>query len=186
MKTEVKTKTDLKKEAIEKDKKRAEELMKAYASLVADHDRILKEYNEKATPIAEEHDKKLEPIRTVYQGRLSPINASITEAKKELLEIGERQKKKLFTNDNWKFDDIYYLHIKRETQVTTGPTFSLANFIRKFGQYVDVKFKIKELKKIFTDADDRGRMMKYDIDLTQEETVEIKASKANESVQADD
>ena len=185
VKTENPTKADLKKEALLKDKKRAEELVKAWAAMKEDHDSILKEYNEKATPLADEYEKKLEPIRTVYQGKLSPINASMDEAKRELLEIGDRQKKKLFTDGNWHFEEGYYLHIKQETKVKTGPTFSLSKFVRKFGELVDIKFKIKELKKIFTDADERNKVMKFDLDLVQDETVELK-QKANEKVQGND
>jgi len=177
----VKTKADLKKEAQLKDKQRAENLIKAYVALKEDHDKILSEYNTKATPIAEEYEKKLEPIRTLYQDKLSPINESIKTAEKELIEIGERQKKVFFTDGNWPLDNGYYLHIKSETDVKTGPGFSLSKFVKSFGKFIDVKFKIKELKKAFTDGDQRKKIMAQDIDLKVfNETVELK-KKADKS-----
>ncbi len=169
-------KKELEQEALARDKKRAVQLMKDYSDLQKDHDELLFDYNEKAAPLQEEHDRKLSPIREIFQPKFTKISESMESAKRELLEIGERNKKNvaLFVEGNWKFDEGFYLHIKSEAEVKTGPNFSLSKFLKKFSHLIEVKFKLKEIKKVFTDAEKRAPLIAMDVDLKVNETVEIK------------
>jgi phage host-nuclease inhibitor protein Gam len=179
--TEVKPKAEQKKEQQVKDKKRAENLMIVYADLKDDLDKINQEYADKCAPFKEEYEGTIKTLLTPFEDRISMLTTSIESAKKELLEIGDRQKTIYFKDGNWHFENGYYLHIKSETVVKTSEEFSLYKFVKKFGEYVDVKFKIKELKKIFTDGDKRKKFTDLGMDLAINQEVEIKKKADAES-----
>jgi hypothetical protein len=117
------------------------------------------------------------PVFEKYQPKLDTLKASIKAAEEELKRIGERQQKTMFdTKGNWRFENGAYIHIKHTTIAVTGPGFSLAKFKKKFGDLIEVNFKISELKKLFTDGDSRKQsgIEKYDIDLKPVKSFEVK------------
>ena len=77
---------------------------------------------------------------------------------------------------NWRFENGFYIHAKTKTEVVTGKEFDLAKFVKRFAKFIDVKFKIAPLVKLFTDADQRRKsgIEKYDLALKNTETLEIK------------
>lgn len=160
---EVKAKADQK--VFDKDKKRAEELMKAYSQLNADKEKI-----------ETERDKEITPIQEKFQDRLSPIIASMNEAEAELSAIGKRHKKR-FVKNRLPLEHGYLL-LSLKAFVKTKKDFVMSKFLAKFPQLVSVEFNIAELKKVFTDGDARKEVTKhFDIDLKNEETIQIKLPK---------
>jgi hypothetical protein len=175
--TQVNLKKAAKKDQTEKDQKRASELILAYGKLVEDNNALKNELEE-----------KVKPIKAIYDDRLKSLKASIEAAEEELIEIGKRQRKTLFAVDgNWHFPNGYYLHVGSQTiplfgekkNEEPGDDFNLSKFVRKFGDYVDMKFKIKELKKIFLNGDskERKQMVAMEFDLGLKEVIEVKESK---------
>ncbi|MBT1702928.1 hypothetical protein [Chryseosolibacter indicus] len=172
-----KTKADLKREQIEKDKKRAAELVQVIADLEHEQSNINLQYRDKLSPYKDEYEKNIAPIEKLFEGKLEPVQASLDAAQKELLEIGQRNRNTMFdVKGHWELDNGYYLHVKTETKVVTTPEFDLVKFMKKFAQYVDVKFKIAPLKKLFTNGDERkkSKIDTYGIDLKNEETIVLK------------
>lgn len=174
---------DIKRKQLDKDKKRANDLSVVLAGLETDQREAMEEYQEKLRPAREEFERKTESINTLYKGKLSTVQESIDAAKKELLEIGDRQRKTMFDiKGNWNFENGYYLHAKAETVVKTGDGFDLSKFVKKFVQYIDWKFKVAPLKKLLTNGDERKRIKidVYDIELSSKETLEVKKLAATE------
>lgn len=166
-----------------KDKARAEQVMKAFVGLKREQAELQTKIDHITGPIKRRYEEELEKVTAVFKDKTAALKASIESAENELVNIGGKADNKgklinraLFTDDNWHFEDAdgHYLHIKSEAKVKTGPEFSLPKFIRKFGEYVDVKYKIAQLKKVFTDGDQRKKFMALDFDLKNEESVEIK------------
>lgn len=165
-----------KKELQQKDQARAEELMKAYASLKKDEEALLADMTETMRPFKERYDNALQLLTENNKERIESLKTSIDSAKQELIRIGDRNKT-LFVDDNWHFEDAdgHYLHVSKESKVVLSEEFSLPKFIRKMGQgYFDLKWKIKELKKIFTDGDKRGKFTALGLDMKNDEIIEIK------------
>lgn len=165
------------------------DLMQEYADLVSIRDSLNAKVMEESKPAREEYEQALEKVKAKYETKLSINQETLDDVKKQIVELsGEVDKKgnlvhkNMFIDGNWKFEDGtdgHYLHIKTETVEKTGPEFDLSKFIKKFGDlYVSVKYNIKELKKAFSDGDQRKQFEKYDFDLQNNETVEIKQSKA--------
>lgn len=167
-----------------KDQERAIAIMDAYVKLKREEEELRVKIDHVTAPIKQRYETDMERVMAAFKDKTEALKESIATAEKDLLEIGGKVDKKgnlvnraLFIDGNWHFEDAdgYYLHIKTEAKVKTGPTFDVAKFIRKFGDaYCEVKFKIKELKKVFTDGDTRQKFMALDLDLKNEETVEIK------------
>lgn len=177
-----KTKADLKREQIEKDKARAIKLAEVIDELEREHSATQDELNEKLRPFTETYERAIKPVQDIYKPRLDSNRASYDAAAKELLEIGQRQRFNLFDiKGNWRFENGFYVHAKTKTEVVLGEAFDLSKFARKFLKYIDVKFKIAPLVKLFTDADLRKKsgIDKHDIALKTSETLEIKYSEAN-------
>lgn len=156
------------------DKKKAEELIVTFAELKECEEKAFAKYFEECQPYKEELAMKLKPFEEAFMATMEPLKAKREEVEKQLLEIGKRNEKKLFVDDNWRFENGYYLHLKSETKEKLGKEFDLAKFVRKFGKYVDVKFKIKELKKVFVDAKLSKPFKMLHFELTTLKTVEIK------------
>lgn len=182
------TKKEREKLQIEEDRQRAERLITDYEKLVNKENTLKTELFLKTKPFVDDFEKIIKPIKASYQDRLTSLKASIDETAKELLEIGKRQRQTLFAVDgNWIFENGYYIHAKKETVPVfgverlkePGDDFNLSKFVRTFGDYVDVKFKIKELKTVFLDgnSDDRRKMLEMNFDLTLDESLEIKELK---------
>lgn len=172
-----KSKADLKREQIEKDKARAAKLASIIEELEAEYSATDDEQDEKLQPLREELERKIKPILELYEPRLSSNRASYDAAAKELLEIGKRQRFNLFDiKGNWRFENGLYIHAKTKTEVITGKEFDLSKFVKKFAKFIDVKFKIAPLVKLFTDADLRKKsgIDKHDLSLKNTETLEIK------------
>lgn len=172
-----KTKADLKREQLEKDKKRANELVKVIADLEDEQSNLSLQMNDRLKPYRSEYEKNVVPIEKLFVGKLEPVKASLDAAQKELVEIGERQRSAMFdVKGHWELERGYYLHVKTETKVVTSNEFDLAKFVKKFAQFIDVKFKIAPLKKLFTNGDERkkSKIDTYGIDLKNEETIVLK------------
>jgi hypothetical protein len=162
------------------DQHRAEVLMKTFSEITSEYEKLTDEVSEKTKPFIDECERQMKPITALYEERFATMKASMEAAKKELIEIGERQKKsRLFgTDGNWTFEGLmHYLHIKQETVPVFGKDFSLDKFIKKAGEYVDVKFKIADLKKALSDGDQRSKFVKLDFDLGFNKVVELKKRK---------
>lgn len=187
MKTTVdkqKSKADLKREQIEKDKTRAAKLTEVIDELEREYSATQDQKNEALLPLKEEYERKTAPVESLFNPRLESNRASYDAAAKELLEIGQRQRFNLFdVKGNWRFENGFYIHAKTKTEVITGEAFDLSKFVKKFAKYIDVKFKIAPLVKLFTDADLRKKsgIDKHAIELKNTETLEIKfKSEAND------
>lgn len=174
------TAKQLKEEAMLKDKKRAQQLIKVYSDLATEREKVVEEVATAMKPFMDDFEAKTKPVKELYEDRLTTLTTSMEEAKKELLLIGnKKENKKLFSTDgNWNFDNtLYYLHQKHETVTRLGKEFSLDKFIKRFGEYVDVKFKIADLKKAMTDGDLRPKFEKMHFDLGFNITTELKQRK---------
>lgn len=158
------TKTKARKPTFEEDKARAEELMTAYAGLQADLDKH-----------KIDEDVEVSPIKAKYKKLTEPITESLKAAEAELIEIGERNKKK-FVKDKFVLKDGWLLNSKK-TIVKMLDGFSWPKFLRKFPEFAEADFNVKELKKAFTDGDQRPQIMEYNIDLKNEETIKVKINK---------
>lgn len=172
-----KSKADLKREQIEKDKTRAGKLTEVIAELEAEYSATQDEKNEKLLPLKEEYERKIKPVESLFNPRLESNRASYEAAASELLDIGKRQRFNLFDiKGNWRFENGFYIHAKTKTEAITGEAFDLSKFVKKFAKYIDVKFKIAPLVKLFTDADLRKKsgIDKHDLSLKTNETLEIK------------
>jgi hypothetical protein len=148
----------------QKDIKRIEQLMKAWASLKKD----------KA-----EHDLTV-----------APIIASIKEAEAEMIELAKLYPDQ-FKDKNWVFEDGY-IHISDVTKVSVNEKkFSWSKFMNEFPQLVALKdfdhkefsknFKLKELKKLFTGGDTRKSLVKHTIELDFKEEYEVKQPKGSDT-----
>lgn len=175
---EKQSKKELERAQLEKDKARAEVLMKVYEDLKKEEEELNIEHAKNIKPFLEDYQAKVKPMVDLHESKILTIGESITSAHTELLEIAARQRKTMFDmTNNWQFDNGYYLHVKTETVANMGATFNMSKFIRKFGEYVDVKFKIRELKALFTDGDARkkSKIENYDFDLQEtDKEIEIK------------
>jgi hypothetical protein len=176
------SKKDLKREQELKDKSRAEELIVAYEELVREQEAQKQKLSDAIKPFQEEFDRQCAPLKTMHEPRLNGLKASIEAAEKELLEIGDRNKQFFAVDGNWKFENTFYLHIKKNTTPVFGEAFDLSKFVKKFQDYVSITFKIKELKALFLDGDAKQRKQMIDLgfDLDVEESIEIKESKRKE------
>lgn len=179
MSTATASKADVKRQELLKKKAKVAKLMDTFVDLRAHECRLNDEWMKERIP----YEEKLAEIKADYSLHLDPIKDKIEATRKQMLEIaGEKDKKgnlvnkELFQDGNWMFEDAdgYYLHVKTETVPVFSLDFSLSKFIKKFSEYVNVKFKIAELKKIFTDGDQRAKFTALGFDLKNEESVEIK------------
>lgn len=151
-----------KEETLKKDKKRAEQLLTAYAELKKDFDSLrLKEAAE------------LAPIMETYAEAMNPIKESMKAAEEELSEIGLRNKKQFNEKNRWGFE-VGYLLLSKKTIVKKLEGFEWKKFVGKWPQFVSMEFNIKPLKEAFTDGDTRPKVMKYNIDLDTKESIEVK------------
>lgn len=143
--------------------KRAEQLMRSYAELSREKDSISEQFKE----------------------ALAPTIASMKAAEEELIEIGKRNRKS-FDEDKNLVLEHGYIHIADHTQVKIGDDFSLTKFLKKFSNYVDISFKVAQLKKAWFDGDKRGALMAHDLELKLEDVYQIKVAKqkADESQDA--
>lgn len=177
-----KTKSDLKREQIEKDRKRAEELAIVFEQLDTEVAKLRATCHDKLQPYTDEYERHIKPITDLYEGKIAPVQESLEAAARELLDIGQRQRFNLFDiKGNWRFENGYYIHVRSKTEAVTGPAFDLSKFVKKFAKYVEVKFKIQPLVKLFTDADLRRKsgIDKHDVSLKTNETLEIKVKSEN-------
>lgn len=183
MTTATASKTDAKRQELLKKRAQVEKLMKTYVELRARQLSIDDDWTKELQPYTEEFERKTKGINEKYEKQLDGLVEEIQDTKEKLLEIaGEKDKKgnlvnrALFTDGNWHFEDCdgHYLHIRTEAVPEFAPDFSLSKFVKKFADYVTVKFKIAELKKIFTDGDQRAKFTALGFDLKNQESVEIK------------
>jgi hypothetical protein len=178
--TTTKTKKEIAQEKIAIDKARANELI-LLLEKKSDKFNVLKaEAAEEMNPLITQFDEKAKPIKEKYEPKFKKLDEEIEVIEKELLEIGKRQRKKLFGVDgNWFFENGYYLHVKKITIEKLGKAFDFNKFIKKFNDYVDVSFKIKELKALMQDEEKRKKsgIEKFDFALTTREEIEIKIKK---------
>ena len=162
------------KAALKRDKKKAEELAITYGDLIEKEEKCIAEYTEAWAPFHAELEKNIAAFKENFEKKMEPLVAGRTKAAEKLIEIGERQKKTLFTDSNWRFENGYYLHIKSVTKEKLDKAFDLSKFIKKFGEYVKVNYKISELQKAFLDTKQRKSFMKFGFDLDTNESIEIK------------
>lgn len=183
MTTATASKADIKRQELLKKKAKVEKLMKQYVDLTAKDLAMRDNFNNRLIPYQEEYERKTQKIFDEHNRTLAPVVVERTEIKCQLLEIaGEKDKKgnlvnkQLFEDGNWNFEDAdgHYLHIETKSVPEFGPNFSLSKFIAKFGEYCNVTFKIAQLKKVFTDGDQRGKFTKMEFDLKNTEEVVIK------------
>jgi hypothetical protein len=188
------TKKDGQYELRMKAKSRAEELINVYADLKSEEKKLLDGHKENIKPFLDDYVAKTKPMEDLVKAKLSPIQESMKAAVEELEKIGiEKNNRTLFAVDgNWHFENGFYLHIKKEAvpifETSTGKfekdmskadAFDISKFVKKFSDYVNLTFKIKELKALFLDGDSKLRkdMTNIGFDLDIEESIEIKESK---------
>lgn len=148
-------KTTITQSAQQKDFKRGEKLMKAYAEFV----------------------KEQAELKAKHQEELAPVVASMKEAEKELLEIGARNKKAFDENGRLVFDHGYILK-SHSTSIKAGSDFSWKKFFSKFPELVDFSFKTAKVKALFMDGDKRQALVDQDVDLKQVEELVVKIPQA--------
>jgi hypothetical protein len=179
--TQKEAKKKMKADALAKDIQRANELINAYANLKTEEQQLTDDLTKQLAPFQAEFDTKTKSIRDLAAGKITSVTTSAEAAAKELLEIAARNRRKLFALDNnWKFENGWYVHVKTETVAKPGENFNLSKFIKKFADYVNIDFKIKELKALFNDGDARvkSKIADYDFDLeVKDKSFEIKESK---------
>jgi hypothetical protein len=173
------SKLDLQKIQLEQDRKRAEELAIELGLHQDKLTALITEYNKELAPLKLQQ----KAIKDVYDPKFKELELKMESPERELLEIGKRQRKTMFdTKGNWRFANGIYVHAISVTKAVLGPHFSLAKFRKKFADLIEVNLKIAELKKIFLDGELRksSGIDKHDIDLTTEETLEVKRKSENE------
>jgi hypothetical protein len=157
-------------------RKKAANLLSVYEGIINEEETVIAKYTEQTKPFNDALMVKIAPYQTSANAKLEPLKEKRKKTTEDLKKLGEDYPE-LFEDDNFKTDDSpYYLHIKRETVVKTGKLFDLAKFVKKFGEYVDVKYKIKELKKLFLDSKLRAPIEKMELTLDTEKEYEIKKS----------
>jgi hypothetical protein len=145
----------IKKTESQKDMARAEEVMRTYAQSLA---------NKNA-------------LQATIKNELDSYIKNLKEAEAELLELG------VILRDHFNVDgnlvlDHGYLHVANSTVVTMGKKFDLAAFAAEHPEMVDVKLKVAPIKKAFLDSDQRKELKAFAVDVTTEETIQIKISEA--------
>jgi len=158
-KTTTQTKT---KPTYQEDYDRAAKLIGAYAEMkkeLEDH-KLAKEL-------------EMKPINDKWKPKVDRCTESMKAAEVELSEIGLRNKKK-FVKNRLTFTVGYLLLSKTTVVEMLKDVFSWPKFLRKFPEYAEADFNIKELKQAFTDGDLRPRIMEYGIDLKQEDSIKVK------------
>ncbi len=159
-------------------------LIKEYEAVVKKQESEIYDYTEKMKPFQDKFKSDTDTIQNQSLLRLEPLEKRRKEIEQKLLKLGSKELKKLeankptlFVEDNWKFEDsAYYLHVSRETVADTGNDFELWKFIKRFSDYADVKFKIKELKKVFVDTKLAKPFLKIGFKLKTNTAVELKRS----------
>lgn len=166
MKTETKEQKKLVEDKeFDKDKKRAEKLMNAFADL----------QKEKAE-LEIERDGLITPIKEKFEKLIGPINTSLKEAEEELKEIGLRNKGR-FVKNRLPLERGYLL-LSVKTAVKTGKEFVMSKFMKMFPTLVTSDFNLKQMKETFTDGDARKKVQKhFEIDLVPVETIQVKVEK---------
>jgi hypothetical protein len=152
------------KKEFEKDLKRAEELMNAFA-----------EFKKEEAEIKAALEADVKTFVDSANEKLAPIMVSAKEAEKELIALGEKHKKK-FINNKLEFEDGYLLK-SFETVVETGKEFNMSKFIKAFPDLVNTDWNIKGMKPLFLDADARKKLVKHDIDLKENDSIKVKLNK---------
>jgi glutamyl/glutaminyl-tRNA synthetase len=164
---------------------KAEALIKELESVDAKEIALINEAYLKMKPFQDQLELKIKPIQEDADKKIKPLANRREEIKAELLAIGNKELEKLnakeaslFVDDNWKFEGSQtYLHVTRETTAEPDKDFELWKFVKKFGDYVEVKFKFKELKKIFVDTKLAKPFIAAGFKLKTVPSVEIKVSK---------
>jgi Tfp pilus assembly major pilin PilA len=151
--------------AFDKDLKRANELMKAFA-----------EFQKEKQETEAKQKEEIEAIKAKYADKISAADVPMKAAEQELVEIGERNKKR-FEKSKLVLEDGYLLQ-SFTTVVKPGKTFEIISFMRKFPQLVSTTFNIKQMKDAFTDGDTLPKLKKFDIQLKQEESIKVKVNEA--------
>jgi hypothetical protein len=146
-------KTTITKTAKQNDLKRAEKLMTVYAELHAEKEKM---------------DAK-------HKAALETVVTSMKEAERELIEIGERNKKEFDDKDRLVLDDGYLLK-SHSTSINPGKEFSWKKFFSKFPELCEFSFKVAPVKKLFMDADKRQALLDQDIDLKQNSKIVVKVN----------
>lgn len=141
---------------------RAAKLIEAYAEMKKELD---------SHKFAKELEMK--PINDRWKAKIDRCTESMKAAELELSEIGLRQKKK-FVKNRLTFAVGYLLLSKKTVVEMAKDIFSWPKFIRKFPEYCDASFNIKELKEAFNDGDRRPKIMEYGIDLKHQESIQVK------------
>ena len=177
MKTEVKTPTKKlsKEEKQKQDIQRANVLLNTYLSIEKEAVQMLTAHIAEIYPFKQEFDNRIKDITARHAEQIGPLEASMTAAKKELLEIGDRNKN-LFDakSRNWWLDESNYLHLKAQSEVVLGSKFSIAKFMKKYSHLVTLNFAIDPLKALFADNKELKKIAKHDISVKVNESAELK------------
>jgi len=142
--------TPKKKHDAAEDAKRAKRLMRSYVEL----------YKEK------------QELDRLAKEKASATVASLEEARIELLEIGNRNKKSFGKDGNWDFEDGY-LHKAFRTEIVETKGFKMSEFVKKFPDYVETTFKVVFLKKALLASDTRQPFIDAHIDVMQNEELQV-------------
>lgn len=162
--SEKETKRAIEQRAFDKDKKRAEALMTAYAEFKKDKDELEAKIN-----------ADIAAVKDRYKDELSKIMVPMEEAAKSLIEIGERNKK-WFEKNRLTLEHGYLLRSFKSIPKLLGELYDQARFVKKFPALVTVDFNVKQLKETLLNSKSRQKVLDYGVDITEIDTIQIKVT----------
>jgi hypothetical protein len=115
---------------------------------------------------AEEADLKAQAAKKATKAKL------IEEA---LIEFGDARRAQ-FEKNNLDLG-AGYLHIAETTKIETSEGFDIEEFVEDLPECVEMKLKVKELKKAFLNENDRKTILDAGIVLTTDNELEVKLNK---------
>lgn len=177
---------------IEKERKHIAVLMERRAQLLAEKADMEKNLEEELAPHLKKFQEATADIRETFD--TTEIKEQLKAAEEDIMKIaGAMDRRGNLTNramfdvsGNLRFEEHnHYLHITQTTVPFPRKGFSLSKFVAKFGDYVKVEYRIKELKALFMNADLRkkSKIDDYAFELKVVDEVEFKTKKQKEDEQ---
>jgi len=133
-----------------KDLKRAEQLMREYATAFDNKKRLQEE----------------------IKNEMDAYNESMKKAEKELIEIGIRNPSEFDGDGNLSFNDGY-LHITNNAVIITKKKFDVKSFYDAYPDLIDIDLKKGAIKKAFMDKDIRKELKLLGVDVDNEQGMQV-------------
>jgi hypothetical protein len=121
--------------------------------------------------VCENRKRLLDSIKN----ELDAYNKNMKELEAELIEIGNANKDQ-FDADNNLYLERGYLHIGKQTVVTTSRKFDVSQVLEENPDLVDFKLRVKPVKELFLDKEGRKQLKEFGIKVSTEDVMEVKTN----------